>query len=433
MAPLTFRPKTTIVCHDGLISFVNHNDPIIFHRKFNDLEHRILQELSKSAESRQVDHQNPFVEELRKAEIIGEYVKTESEMLDFKTPQLLHLLTELTNRCNMNCAYCYTEANEHHHEERELSGEEWIDLFEKLRIKSRFITQNVSLTGGEPTVHPSFSKIVRYLSGKYKVEISSNGLHFKEEDLKAITECSSLKFLNISMDSLRKEEDEQMRGRNTFDRRIENLRRIASYQIPLCIGIVVSDINLESLEKTTAFYLHQFPNATVKYIPLTKIGRATRFQKDDHFISGDEVVRFNEIIRKMKGEFGGRILSDPSNQDDVTGKWSGRCSHMKYQFESSVYQKRNIGPERCNAGYGVVDISPSGRLRACLRADSFFRESLEVIDRDTLMPKIAGRDMQEIGNLEFWRFVSSEASGFDPRQTCAFKTVIKTRGARDGQ
>jgi len=433
MLNLTFRPRTTIIYHNHLASFTHHTNPRIFHRPFNELESKFIQEFGQSLNIGQVDFSNPFVEELKANGIIGEYSSgDEFEVLSFRQPQLLHMLTELTNRCNMNCDHCYTEANEHHHEEKELSGEEWIELFEKVRIKSRFITQNVSLTGGEPTVHPSFSQIIRYLSGKYKVEVSSNGLHFRKEDLEAIAECSSLNSLNISMDSVKKEEDEKIRGIDTFDRRIKNLRTISGYHIPVCIGIVVSNLNLSSLEETTAFYISKFPNVTIKYIPLTNIGRAMRLKLDKYLISGEEITRFKDITARMGERFGDKLLLDPSTRNNKFGKWSGRCSHMKYQFEPPEYKDSVLKPERCNAGYGVIDLSPSGRLRPCLRANSFFKETFSVLNKDTIMPKIGDKNVEEIGNLEFWKYVSSEVGGFNPGETCALKKIIKDEGHKYG-
>jgi len=167
MNNLSFRKYTTIIAHNDLLSFLNEKDPRIFHRKFNDLEYRISKEISKGRDLANSQTGLDFVRELKLADLVGEYstTKEDIQMLNYPRIQLLHFLVEITNKCNMNCLYCYTEANEHIHEEKELSGEEWIDLFSRLRINSRFITQNISLSGGEPTVHPSFDPLWSAPSG----------------------------------------------------------------------------------------------------------------------------------------------------------------------------------------------------------------------------------------------------------------------------
>ena len=62
---------------------------------------------------------------------------------------------ELTYRCNWRCVFCY---NPRHHDQRGLSGAEWIGVLDELRALG---TLYVSLTGGEPLTHPEFFAIAR--------------------------------------------------------------------------------------------------------------------------------------------------------------------------------------------------------------------------------------------------------------------------------
>jgi len=107
---------------------------------------------------------------------------------------------------------------------------------------------------------------------------------------------------------------------------------------------------------------------------------------------------------------------------------------MKFESEKDLYlhsileNNKIKKQEKCNAAYGVVAISSSGRLRPCLRADSFFKDVLKCIPKDVIMPKISGLTQEEIGNLSFWRFVKQGSSGFNPLETCALKYSLEMMG-----
>ena len=446
-----FRSGTTILAHGDLISFLHKDDLKIFHRKRSEIEFIILRHYySEDSLENVVDHvsselslskevvdsvaRNLFQELLTRG-IVDSFqnkdFNNEYELKEVESHQLLHLLVMLTNRCNMDCKYCYTEANQHLNEERELSGKEWIELFDKVKISGNYRSQNISFTGGEPTIHPDFPEILRSVSGKYKIEVSSNGLYLADNVIRALTDCESLHFFDISMDSYKPEEDEVMRGKGTYKPRLDNIKLLSEYHIPICISTVVSSITLPSLKETTEYFLEEFPEISIKYIPITRMGRALNLD-GSLFLTRNDAKIYVDIVLEMKERYGDRLLTDPSSFNSPKNSyshWSGRCSHMKLGSERSLYKEDfydnvKLPPERCNAGFGVVSISPSGRLRPCLRPNSFYSEAFEYVSKDVLMPSLIGLERNEIGQLYFWKIVTSEASSFDPLKTCALKTVL---------
>lgn len=71
-----------------------------------------------------------------------------------KAAQPLSALLELTYACNWRCVFCY---NPRHHDERRLSGAEWIEVVDDLR---QLGTLNVTVTGGEPLTHPDAFEVM---------------------------------------------------------------------------------------------------------------------------------------------------------------------------------------------------------------------------------------------------------------------------------
>jgi len=88
----------------------------------------------------------------------------------FSTGALFTLMTELltvdiTDRCNLECDFCYQAA------EGEISGENVLDLARE------YSPEFVCLGGGEPTLREDLPKIVKQLVEEgYKVHLSTNGV-----------------------------------------------------------------------------------------------------------------------------------------------------------------------------------------------------------------------------------------------------------------
>jgi pyrroloquinoline quinone biosynthesis protein E len=69
--------------------------------------------------------------------------------------QPLSAYLELTYACNWRCTFCY---NPRHSDSRRLATDEWVDVLRDLRALG---TLSVTLTGGEPMLHPGVLEIAR--------------------------------------------------------------------------------------------------------------------------------------------------------------------------------------------------------------------------------------------------------------------------------
>jgi MoaA/NifB/PqqE/SkfB family radical SAM enzyme len=344
---------------------------------------------------------------------------------EFERLQPVHFLVVLTNKCNMNCKYCYAEANKQS-KEKDISGHEWVKFFDEMHLGGQRVAQNISFTGGEPTLHPDLPNILRLLSRKYKFEISSNGLMISDELVDALKSLETLNYFNISMDSLKLSEDEVMRGKDTYDTRLRNITKLTAEGIPVCVAMTVSSMNLKSLTDTTKYFLDNFP-ISIKYIPLTRTGRALKMD-DSFFIRSEEAQQYLKKVCIMRNKYEGRVLTDPSDEETELGDfhWSGRCSHMKIETRkmNGKLQNNIIASERCNAGYGVVSLTPSGSLRPCLKPNSFF-DDVDPQFRKNVILSIRGKSRKEIESLGFWDIVTKESGGFDSENTCALKNLLR--------
>ena len=103
----------------------------------------------------------------------------------------------LTEKCNLRCLHCYGDFGENG-DLNELSGEEWDKIICDLSKNNVFY---LNISGGEPTMHPDFCKIMKSLvDNKMHFILTTNGV-FSKECLDAI--LSSKEFLigiKISLD-----------------------------------------------------------------------------------------------------------------------------------------------------------------------------------------------------------------------------------------
>jgi len=118
---------------------------------------------------------------LESLEEIEKYTKLKLKKLpsDYPGPEIVHL--EISDRCNMNCPYCYVGKKE----AKELSTGEWIRIIRKLSDAGVF---QVTFGGGEPTMRDDIFVLASYAREiGLNVCMTSNGINipkFRQEDLR---------------------------------------------------------------------------------------------------------------------------------------------------------------------------------------------------------------------------------------------------------
>ena len=142
---LSLSEGVSIVRHGDLISFLDSNSFDILHTEASPERIEMINKIKRG----RITTLNPFSNYLRHQGFLGkDKIKTQNRIsFEFNHPIILHSLLILTNRCNMDCRYCYTEANEHLNEE-EITGKNWLRIFENIKIPNSSRLQNISFTGG---------------------------------------------------------------------------------------------------------------------------------------------------------------------------------------------------------------------------------------------------------------------------------------------
>lgn len=135
---------------------------------------------------------------------------------------------ELTLRCNMQCKHCGSLAGAAR--EDELTRDECLRVADQL-IEAR--CRRVTLTGGEPTLHPAWDELARRLTAqKVQVGLISNGWAWQRSDAERAVRAG-LYSVGFSLDGLEREHD-GFRAPGSF-RRVE-----AAIQACRAVGLAVS-------------------------------------------------------------------------------------------------------------------------------------------------------------------------------------------------
>ena len=133
-------------------------------------------------------------------------------------------LVQITERCNLHCAHCFVSSTRHG---ADLSLADCRDLiFPRLR-EAR--VERVTLTGGEPFVHPAILEIVdAAVEAGTSVGICTNATCISDEQIEHLRSVGGI-HVNVSFDGFRAESHGRFRGdAASFDTSVETTRRLAA-------------------------------------------------------------------------------------------------------------------------------------------------------------------------------------------------------------
>ena len=146
---------------------------------------------------------------------------------------------DITTRCNFNCEWCYLPVNK---KEKDMKKE---DFYEVLNILDKSNITQITLSGGEPLLHPNIEEFVRMIKKKgIIVHINSNGWHLSEIMAKKLKEAG-LSQIQMNIDSLNPKKHNNIRGKEkSFVKVIDAFRNAKKYGITTVVQTVLTKENV---------------------------------------------------------------------------------------------------------------------------------------------------------------------------------------------
>ena len=155
----------------------------------------------------------------------------------------------ITDRCNLRCRMCHYANSESPEFGLNRAGYMPLSLFERI-LETCPGKPVISLTGGEPLLHPQVSEFVHELKDRgFYSTLTTNGSLLQS---KAAQLCDSkLDLLVVSIDGDQQTHD-QIRSSGSFEKAVTGIQEILKRPDRPLVGIstVITDVNNQELEKS---------------------------------------------------------------------------------------------------------------------------------------------------------------------------------------
>ena len=155
---------------------------------------------------------------------------------------------DITNRCNFKCPVCFAEANGE-------ASNYFLDTKAITKMLESLVDRpvpcrNVQFSGGEPTLHPEFPKILRIARdlGFKHIQVATNGSRFVDADYAKLCEDSGLHTLYLQFDGMNDDVYVKLRGQRLLDKKIAAVGNIEKTNMRLVlVPTIVSSVNADQL------------------------------------------------------------------------------------------------------------------------------------------------------------------------------------------
>jgi uncharacterized radical SAM superfamily Fe-S cluster-containing enzyme len=218
------------------------------------------------------------------------------------------LTVDLTNRCNMMCNPCFTDANQVGYvcepDLKEIKAV--LDRAVSFKPRRQII---ILFSGGEPTLSPHFLEAVSYAKniGFYRILAATNGIRFAQSEEFTRQACEAgLHGTYLQLDGISNEKNQHRGVPNLFDvkaRAIENMAKVGMKTT--LVTTVVNTINRDSVGPIVDFAIRNVDKVqTVVFQPVSFTGRDERI--DD---ASREAQRYtlSQLVEDLKSQLGGDL------------------------------------------------------------------------------------------------------------------------------
>jgi MoaA/NifB/PqqE/SkfB family radical SAM enzyme len=153
------------------------------------------------------------------------------------------IAVELTNYCNLNCKHCFDRRHS-------AGGYLNIDTLESILQNAKHHGfEYISLTGGEPTLHPEFKKILQMvINAGYEVGFVTNGWNFINIYKRMTEVLGKVSVIKISLDGAKESTHDAMRRHGSYRRVMQAASICTVKDIPFAFNTAISSQNQNEIE-----------------------------------------------------------------------------------------------------------------------------------------------------------------------------------------
>ncbi|MBO7059943.1 MAG: radical SAM protein [Fibrobacter sp.] len=268
-------------------------------------------------------------------------------------------VAKLTERCNLNCSYCYIEAG--------CQKKGMMDEKTAIRIVDEFIEMhkndrlplNYSFHGGEPLLNFEIMKKVTEYAKPYRdrltLSIQTNGTLITDEIAEFLKENKI--DVGVSIDGPQFIQDASryyLGGKGSFEHVMRGIKILQKHKVNFGAISVLNGLNAKYINETINFFLENKIYA-ISFSPIQKNGRG----KDDsnYYVDGDTIFEAYKVILD-------RVLAHNKTHD--RNEWIAERI-LSNLIQSIYFNKKTFMcmDSPCGAARKLLGIDVHGNFYAC--------------------------------------------------------------------
>lgn len=211
-------------------------------------------------------------------------------------------LLEVTQRCNLNCTFCFAAAGSNPEQDPDLTViKGWYQ-----RLLEAGGPYNIQLSGGEPTVRTDLAEVVvlgRTMGFNF-IQLNTNGLRLAQ-DPEYVRELkkAGLASVFLQFDGTENEIYTQLRGKPLLEEKIKAIENCLNYDLGIVlVPTLVPGINTHNIGEIIKFALKYVPTIRgVHFQPVSYFGRYPKLPV------GEGRFTIPHVIRAIEEQTGGLV------------------------------------------------------------------------------------------------------------------------------
>jgi len=200
----------------------------------------------------------------------------------------------LTNRCNLNCKYCYQDSHPKINTKKELKKGDWIKIINEL---NKLKVEKISIVGGEPFLSRELFDILNYISRidkNIKIKIFTNGILLNPNKIKKLREYNLT--LSFNLNSHKKQIHDFYQSKGNWEKIIKNIKKCN--KINFEISTPLTKRNFDGLEEFIKF-CKKLGAKRIRFVPLIIPKNKEELKKEQ--VPKEMADEFKNKIRNFKG------------------------------------------------------------------------------------------------------------------------------------
>lgn len=255
------------------------------------------------------------------------------------------VLLEITQRCNLNCQFCFAGSG------GDLADPPFNKIREWLEILVEAGRPFIHISGGEPTLRNDLPEIIGMIKemGFPYIQLNTNGLRLSQkpeyvEELKQ----AGLSAVFMQFDGTKDEIHRRLRGRNLLAEKEKAIKNCGDCNLGIVlVPTIVPGVNTDNIGDIIHFGLLKVPDVRgIHFQPVSYFGRYPAPPQDNQRIT------LPEVIREIENQTGGKFKVDhfaPSGCDHARCSFHGDFVLMPDGSIIQLTRKTEAGC-RCKPG-----------------------------------------------------------------------------------